>query len=167
MVGGASGQVNRHRLFTAVKTWAGAPAPHNHTLKIKSLLLAQEAFWGRAAGVGTRSLELFRRRLLVLSCRSRRAGAGSELLQIVLQQTDFHATAADPLVLACFVSGCNRSVAHTDDKDAIHRDLVIEHQVAHDRIRHLLRGGDCGLTTTGREALDFDDVAALTLQRGG
>src|SRR5437868_4317190 len=68
--------------------------------QIKSLLLAQEAFLGEGCRRRYPLPKLFRRRLLVLSCRSRGAGSGSELFQIVLQQADFHATTADSLVLA-------------------------------------------------------------------
>src|SRR5215470_10438122 len=88
---------------------------------------------------------------------------GRELLQVVLQQADFDAASAHALLLRSVIGG-NRRVAHADQIDPVDRDVMIQNQVADDRLGHLLRGGNGGLTLAGGESLDFDDVSALALQ---
>ena len=44
---------------------------------------------------------------------------------------------------------------------------MVEHQVAHHGLGHLLRSRDGGLSLAGGEALDFDDVATLSLYAAG
>src|SRR5947209_7403015 len=129
----------------------------------------RRGFLGEGVGSQFPSSPLLRRRLLVLARRSWSARRGSELLQIVLQKADFHAATADALGLAFLigVSGLKRSIAHADHKNPVHRNLVVEHEVTHHRVGHLLRSGDRGLTMARGEPLYFDDVAALILQRGG
>src|SRR5712692_934818 len=136
----------------------------------KASCVGKRLFRGRASGFRFPSSDLLRRRLLVLTHGSGwRARRGSQLLQIVLQEADFHAATTDALVLAFLssVSRLNRSITHADHENPVHRNVVVEHEVAHHGIRHLLRSSDRGLTTARGEALHFDDVAALVLQWGG
>ena len=88
--------------------------------------------------------------------------ADRQLLQVVLQQADFHAAAGGVFRLSFFR---DRSVAHAYHIDAVDRNLMIEHQVADDRVGHLLRSSNRRLAAAGGEALHLDDVAMLILQR--
>ena len=83
--------------------------------------------------------------------------------EIVLKQADFDASAAATLG-ARIGGGC---VAQTQNMNAVERDLVVENEVAHDGIGHLLRIGDSGLTVSRGITADFNDVAVLILQRTG
>jgi 4-hydroxymandelate oxidase len=91
----------------------------------------------------------------------------SQLLQIVLQEADFDTATGDALTgFASPAGGLRRSVAHADEVNPVDRNLMVENQVADNRLGHLLRVRDRRLSVTGREALHFDDVTALALQRG-
>src|SRR5579863_6761933 len=113
-------------------------------------------------GVRGEIQDLLFRLLLLIGRGDRRSGVGGELLEVVLQQADFDAATADMLAVVIR----SRGIAHADEIDAVDRDLMVEHEVANHRLGHFLRGGDGGLTLAGREALDFEDVTALTLDRG-
>src|SRR5204863_8928385 len=79
---------------------------------------------------------------------------------------DFDAPTGDSLLrLGVGRGGLHRGVAHADEIDPVDRNLVVEYQVADNRLGHLLRVADGSLSVTRREALYFDDVAALALQR--
>src|SRR6202011_819733 len=107
-------------------------------------------------------------RLLLLIDRGGRGSVvGGELLQVVLQEADFNAASADALGLRGFIRGGSGRIAHSDQVDAIDRDLMVEDEIANHRLGHLLRVGDCGLSLAGREALHFDDVAALAFHAAG
>src|SRR5713226_9520099 len=160
----------RGQLRPAASEVQGAAVRTQSGKQEKASCVGKRLFRGRASGFRFPSSDLLRRRLLVLTHGSGwRARRGSELLQIVLQEADFHAPTTDALVLAFLisVSRLNRSIAHTDHENPVHRNVVVEHEVAHHGIRHLLRSSDRGLTTARGEALHFDDVAALVLQWGG
>src|SRR2546423_4828690 len=78
--------------------------------------------------------------------RLRCAVAGrSELLKVILQQADFYTAAAHALWLFRLIGIGHRSVAHAYEINAIHGNLMVEHQVTHHRLGHLLRSGDCVL----------------------
>src|ERR1700721_1654710 len=66
--------------------------------------------------------------LLRLICCSRGCGR-SQLLQVVLQEADFHATAVHALRLGLVVANCgwDRSVPHPDEVDAVNGNIVIQH----------------------------------------
>src|ERR1700704_3574951 len=78
-------------------------------------------------------------RLLLLVRSGGWGGRGArELLQVVLQQTDFYASAAHMLGLGVLIRVSDRSVAHAYEVDPIDGNLVAEDKVAHDRLGHLL-----------------------------
>src|SRR5271154_819466 len=82
----------------------------------------------------------------------------SSLREIVLHDAYFYAGAAHAL------SG---GVAQAENVHAVGRDLLVLHQVTDDRVRHFLGVGHGGLAVAGREALNFKDVAVLTLELCG
>src|SRR5450759_3579481 len=131
----------------------------------KSLSLAREAFpGGGTCERGARWSRTYLFRLLrLIGAGDRGSGVGGELLQVVLQEADFDAASADTLGLRSFIGGRCGCIAHANEIDAIDGNLVVEDEITHDRLGHLLRVGDCGLTLAGGEALHFDDVSALTL----
>ena len=106
----------------------------------------RKRLWGDAWAFT--ALLLLGRRLL-LSRRSCRRGVGRQLLQIVLQEADFNTTASGALRLG-LASRCGlcRGITHTDEVNAINRNVMIQHQVPHYRLGHFLRVGDGGLTVT-------------------
>src|SRR5581483_8427641 len=104
--------------------------------------------------------------LLRIGAHRGRAVAG-KLLEIVLQKADLDAAAREALGLRILIAGRKRGIAHSDEVDAIDRDVMVEHEVADNGLGHLLRSRDGSLALAGREALDFDDVAALTLDAAG
>ena len=69
------------------------------------------------------------------------SGVRRELLQVILQQADFDAAAVDVLGLRSIIRR-RGGVAHADKVDAVDRNVVVEHQVAHHGLGHLLRGRD-------------------------
>src|ERR1017187_4535144 len=80
--------------------------------------------------------------------------------QIVLQQTDFHASPA-----AMFRHGSIRAghwrISHAHHINPVDRNLVAQHQIPHHRVRHLLRTGNGSLTAARSKSEYFDDVAAI------
>ena len=89
----------------------------------------------------------------------------SELLQVILQEADFNAATGDALGL-CFTRR-DWGIAHADQINPVDGNVVVQRQVADDRLSHLLRSRDGHLSVAGCETLHFDYVAALILQRGG
>src|ERR1039458_5464523 len=123
----------------------------------KSLPLSREAFQGKVLLL-----------LLLLILSRRRGGARrSKLLQVVLQEADFNAATRDALWLGIAGRSRRRCITHADEINPVDRNVVVQRQIADDRLGHLLRVGNRHLSMTRREALDFDDVATLALQRGG
>ena len=96
----------------------------------------------RQAVVGLRRLAL---RLVHRSTRIRRSSriaAGRALHAgeaFILQQAHFYASARGAASARAVGAGLYRSIAQAQCVDAIHRDLMVDHQVAHYRVRHLLR----------------------------
>src|SRR5208282_4227470 len=127
----------------------------------KPLACAKGFFWGEGldrTSVGpSYNNSVLLQLLLLRGAGGRGSGVAGELLQIVLQQADFNTAAADALGLRGLIRGDGR-VAHADEVDAVDRNLVGEHEVAHDRLGNLLRVGDGSLSLAGREALHFEDV---------
>src|ERR1700746_1501681 len=101
-----------------------------------------------------------------IASRGTRALANSSVLfgglQVIFQQADLDPARVVPLGTVVVSAGGVR-VAHTQYEDAAYRDLAVEHQIAHDRIRHTQRVGDRGLPGTGGVAAHFDDVVLLIL----
>src|SRR5438445_6725299 len=87
---------------------------------------------------------------LLGSCRGRggrSSGAGSQLLEVVLQQADFNATAAHALRLGAFFgSRLDRSVAHAEHVNPVNRNFVVLDEVTDHRIGHLARSGNRSLS---------------------
>jgi len=78
-------------------------------------------------GGGTQARRLWVPNLLRLLLLIGHARTGrSQLLQIVLQQADLDAAAADPLGLRVLI-GSDGSVAHPHQINAVDRNLVVEH----------------------------------------
>src|SRR5215470_10521301 len=74
--------------------------------------------WGNRRNRSSAVDLLFRRRLLLTLRRCVRR-AGSQLIQVVLQEADFHATTGRALGLAVARRGSlHRSIAHPDEVDA-------------------------------------------------
>src|SRR5882724_8067385 len=96
--------------------------------------------------------------------RCGRGCASGDLVQVVLEQADFDAAAADADRLS--VGVILRRIAHSDHEYPVDRNLMIQNEIANNSIGHLLRVADGGLSVTGREALHFNNVAALIFQRG-
>jgi len=109
------------------------------------------------------------RLLLLIDAGCRGSGVAGELLKVVLQQADFYTapTHALGLSVCCLIGVGSWGIAHAYEVDAIDRDVMGENQIAHDRLGHLLRVGDCSLGSTCRESLDFDDVTALAFDAAG
>src|SRR5581483_4519081 len=161
-------------------TRAGMPALQRKSLSLAREVLSQQSKLLLRKLRWLLLLELCRRRLggCRRALRSRgarrseagrsraRAGVRRQLLQIILQQADFDPAAGDALRLRALFGRRDGSIAHADDVDAVDRNLMVKHQVADHRVRHLLRILDGGLAATCREALHFDNVPALSLQRG-
>src|SRR5450755_4485061 len=107
--------------------------------KRKSLSLAREAFpGGGTCERGARWSRTYLFRLLrLIGAGDRGSGVGGELFQVVLQEADFDAASANALGLRSIIRRC-WSVAHANEVDAIDGNLVVEDEVAHDRLGHLL-----------------------------
>jgi hypothetical protein len=84
--------------------------------------------------------------------------------RLVLQQADFDAAGADVFGGSCFAG--DRRITQAFHIDAIHRDVLAEHEITHDRICHFLRRDDCGLPASRGESANFDHVAVLIFQPG-
>src|SRR5271169_1854340 len=128
----------------------------------KPLAYARGFFWGEGVqALSPSSGKLFRWRLI------RRSRGRSKLFQIVLQKAYFYAPTAGSLGLGLVIGvrARHRSIAHAYHVNPVDRYVVVQHEVSHHGIRHLLRGGNGGLAVAGGEALHFDNVAALALQR--
>src|SRR5579864_6819375 len=132
----------------------------------KKLPLARELFGGRDFWARRPGVPKLLRLLRLVAGHGRSAAIAGQLLEVILQQADFDAAAVDALGLRSIIRR-DRGVAHADEIDAVDRDLMRQHQVANYGLGHLLRGGDCGLAFAGRESLNLEDVAALTLHAGG
>src|SRR5215470_15635852 len=94
------------------------------------------------------------------SCRIR-----SRIAQAILHQVDLHASAGGAMHLA--IPCGQRCIAHADGVDAVYRDVMVQHQVTDYHLRHVARTGDSGAAVAGSEALYFQDVSLLGLQRFG
>src|SRR5215470_14888415 len=93
----------------------------------KASRIARGFLRGRT-GLSPASVKLFRRRRLLIG--RRRWGAGSQLIQVVLQEADFNASAGGPLRLRITrVGGLRRGIAHTDEIDAVDRDVVVQNEI--------------------------------------
>src|ERR1035437_46945 len=86
--------------------------------------------------------------------------------QIILHHINFHSSAAAVLRHGSISAG-NGRISHAQHVNAVDRDRMVEHQVTHHRIRHLLRAGNPSLAATRSEPANFEDVAALILQWSG
>ena len=89
-----------------------------------------------------------------------------QLVDTVLEQADFHPISVSGLGVVA-VRRRQLGIAQAHHENAVHRNVILFHQVTDHRIRHGLRTLDTGLATRRREALHFDDVALLVLQVGG
>src|SRR4051794_15871985 len=137
-----------------------------YIIPIKKPLVSERLSGGGILGEAPVAILKLLRLLLRVGAHRRSAVAG-ELFEIVLQQADLDASAGEALGLRILVRRRQRGIAHSYEVDAIDRDVMVENQVADDGFGHLLRSRDGSLSFAGREALDFDDVAALSLNAAG
>ena len=90
-----------------------------------------------------------------------------ELIDAILQNRHLDTSELDASLwrrLAGFLHG---GVAHAKLVNPINRNTMIQHQVTHHRVGHLLRVLNGGFAAARRESLDLDNEASLGLQLGG
>src|SRR5215831_1006854 len=82
--------------------------------------------------------------------------------QVASEHADFNSSAASALP-GLFPAGGGPHVAHTQDKDAVHRNRIVEDEVPHHGVGHSARVGDRRLALTRSIAMHFDNVVMLIL----
>src|SRR5579862_4092071 len=91
--------------------------------RFRKELFPGEGLGQSALGSQVQFIVLLRLLLLVRS-RYRSGRIARELLQIVLQQADFHASAAHALGVSILIRASDRGIAHADKVDPVERNVM-------------------------------------------